>query len=140
MLRRLSRLFSVSLVAKTIHQIYIRYRCLYTQASFLYWRDPNSNLLHRHHLFRPFRLQFSQMYGFQNSICTKAVSVVAIGAGVLAGLSLVLLTILDTYRYHEPHAILITASFLSLGISATCTSFVYFDQTRKSSRYRMLRF
>lgn len=29
---------------------------------------------------------------------------------------------------------------MGLGLSACCTSFVYFDQTRKRSQYRMLRF
>jgi hypothetical protein len=46
-------------------------------------------------------------------------------------LSLILLSILDTYRHNEPHSILLRMCFVGLAISASCTSFVYFDETRK---------
>jgi len=79
------------------------------------------------------------MYNLQDAPYTRTVSALAIFASIVSGLALVLLSILDTYRYHEKHSVLLTVCFLGLGLSACCTSFVYFDQTRKGSQFRRLR-
>jgi hypothetical protein len=81
-----------------------------------------------------------RMYGIQDFTGIKLISVASIASGVVAGCSLILLSILDTYRYHEPHRILLLLYFVGLGLCAFCTTFVYFDQTRKPSPFRKLRF
>ncbi|KAG9245454.1 Frag1/DRAM/Sfk1 [Calycina marina] len=81
----------------------------------------------------------SRMYGLKGSRIAKAVSCLAIIASIVAGVNLIMLSIMDTYRFQEAHRNFLGASFLGLGCSAACTTWVYLDQTRKRSPYRRLR-
>jgi hypothetical protein len=69
----------------------------------------------------------------------KAVSLLAVVASVASGTALVCLSVLDTYRYHERHSVLLKVCFGGLGISAVATSWVYVDQTTRASPFRRLR-
>jgi Frag1/DRAM/Sfk1 family len=81
-----------------------------------------------------------KMYGIKDSRKTKAVSVLSVISGCVASSALVLLSIMDTYRYHEPHATLLLLYFGGLGMCSISTTWVYFDQVWNVSPYRRLRF
>ncbi|CAI6335020.1 unnamed protein product [Periconia digitata] len=80
-----------------------------------------------------------RMYGMKDAIWKQWVSVVAMASGVVAGLGLILLTILDTFRFHEEHAVLLLVTFLGLVSTMVLTTVVYWDQTWKPSPFRSLR-
>ncbi|KAF4536130.1 hypothetical protein DIS24_g8504 [Lasiodiplodia hormozganensis] len=81
-----------------------------------------------------------RMYGIDDLWHRKCLSVVAMISGVVAGAGLVLLGIMDTYRYHQEHHILLLICFSGLALSALTTTIVYFDQTVKPSKFRQLKF
>ena len=60
-------------------------------------------------------------------------------ASVASGAALVALCVLDTYRYHERHSVLLKICFGGLGVSAVGTSWVYRDLVMKASPFRGLR-
>lgn len=80
-----------------------------------------------------------RMYGIRDSRFTKAVSVLSIICGSIAGLSLALLSVLDTWRFPEEHLKTLCSYFLGLGLCALCTGYVYWDQCWRSSPFRNLR-
>lgn len=79
------------------------------------------------------------MYGMQDARFRKIVSYLAVGSGMVASLSLILLTIFDTFHWHAVHGPLLLACFVGLGTSAVCTSIVYFDQAWGQSEYKKLK-
>ncbi|KAK7565507.1 hypothetical protein IWX92DRAFT_410100 [Phyllosticta citricarpa] len=80
-----------------------------------------------------------RMYGIDDFWYKKWTSVLAMVSGVVAGLGLILLAIMDTFRYHEEHRVLLLACFSGLALSALSTTLVYFDQTKRPSPFRLLR-
>ncbi|KAF2108316.1 Frag1/DRAM/Sfk1 [Lophiotrema nucula] len=80
-----------------------------------------------------------RMYGIDDVKWKKTLSAVAMIAGVIAGLGLLLLAIMDTYRFHEEHAVLLLVCFVGLASSMVLTSVVYFDQVWRASPFRRLR-
>lgn len=70
---------------------------------------------------------YSTSGSYLSSPCTKVVSVVLVFASIVAGVSLILDNILDSYNFHEPCQILLMVCFVGLNLSALCTTFVYFD-------------
>jgi hypothetical protein len=46
---------------------------------------------------------------------------------VVAGLALILLAVLDTFRFHQQHAVLLLVCVLDLTIAMGATSVVYFE-------------
>lgn len=79
------------------------------------------------------------MYGIDDLWHRKYASVLAVVAGVVAGVGLIMLAVMDTFRFHEEHLILLLVCFAGLGISALCTTWVYYDQTARPSKFRQLR-
>lgn len=75
----------------------------------------------------------------QDSRAKKMLSVLALVAGLVACISVICLTVLDTYRYHEKHGILLLCTFGGIAISALCTTAVYLDQTVEPSPFKRLR-
>jgi hypothetical protein len=69
----------------------------------------------------------------------KAISLLAVTSSVASGTALVFLSILDTYRYHERHSVLLKICFGGLGISALGTCWVYMDQMMRGSSFKRLR-
>lgn len=80
------------------------------------------------------------MYGIDDLRHKKYISILAMISGVVAGLGLILLAVMDTFRFHQEHHILLLVCFSGLGISALSTTIVYYDQTVKPSKFRQLRF
>jgi hypothetical protein len=80
-----------------------------------------------------------RMYGIDDAQWKKTLSLLAVLSGVVAGLGLILLAIMDTFRFHEEHAILLLVCFLGLATSALLTTVVYWDQMWKPSPFRRLR-
>ncbi|KAF2147233.1 uncharacterized protein K452DRAFT_282223 [Aplosporella prunicola CBS 121167] len=80
-----------------------------------------------------------RMYGIDDVWYKHWTSFVAMLSGVVAGAGLILLGVMDTFRFHEEHRILLLVCFSGLALSALCTTLVYFDQTKKPSRFRLLR-
>lgn len=81
----------------------------------------------------------SHTYALQDSRWRKAVSVVAVVSGLVACGALLLLTIYDTYKFHEVHLKLLLTCFGGLGLSMISTTVVWFDQTWKPSKFERLR-
>ncbi|KAL0257700.1 hypothetical protein SLS55_006863 [Diplodia seriata] len=81
-----------------------------------------------------------RMYGIDDLWHRKCLSVVAMISGVVAGVGLIMLAIMDTFRYHQEHHILLLICFSGLALSALTTTIVYFDQTVRPSKFRELRF
>ena len=65
------------------------------------------------------------MYGIQDVAWKRRTSAVAMVSGVVAGLGLTLLAILDTFRFHGEHAVLLLVCFLGLALSMMLTTLVY---------------
>ncbi|KAK8183510.1 Frag1/DRAM/Sfk1 [Phyllosticta capitalensis] len=80
-----------------------------------------------------------RMYGINDFWYKKWSSVLAMVSGVVAGLGLILLAIMDTFRFHEEHHVLLLVCFSGLAMSSLSTTLVYFDQTKKPSPFRLLR-
>lgn len=80
-----------------------------------------------------------RMYGIQDVPWKIWMSILAMISGVIAGLGLILLAILDTFRFHEEHAVLLLVCFVGLVGSMVLTSVVYFDQCWRPSPFRQLR-
>ena len=59
--------------------------------------------------------------------------------GLVSSLSLLLLPVFDTFRYHKEHALLLFVCFGGLAISSLATCIVWFDQTWKRSKWDGLR-
>lgn len=78
-------------------------------------------------------------YDLHDSNWRKAISVLALFFGTAACLSLFLLTIFDTYRYHVVHRRLLLSCFANLASSAVCTQVVWLDQAWKASSFVRLR-
>ncbi|EXJ77367.1 hypothetical protein A1O3_09593 [Capronia epimyces CBS 606.96] len=71
----------------------------------------------------------SHLYGLvYDAQWKKRTSVLAVIAGLWASLSLLLLTVFDTYRAHDRHVILMLSCLAGLGLSSIATSAVWFDQ------------
>ena len=49
-------------------------------------------------------------------------------SGVVAGIALILLAVMDTFRYHEEHAVLLLVCFLGLGGSAWGSLVVFWGE------------
>lgn len=80
-----------------------------------------------------------RMYGIDDRPWKKGASLVAMGAGVVAGLGLILLAVMDTFRFHEEHAVLLLVCFVGLALSMVLTTVVYWDQAWRPSPFRRLR-
>jgi hypothetical protein len=71
----------------------------------------------------------ARVYGLTSDVkWKKTLSVVAAVSGIVAGIGLTLLTILDTFRFHEEHAVLLLVCFVGLVLSMVSTAVVYWDQ------------
>lgn len=81
-----------------------------------------------------------RMYGIDDIWFKKHISILAMVSGVVAGAGLILLAVMDTFRFHQEHHILLLICFSGLGLSALSTTVVYYDQTVKPSKFRELRF
>ncbi|KAJ9632826.1 hypothetical protein H2204_007556 [Knufia peltigerae] len=68
----------------------------------------------------------------------KTISGLALVSGLWAAVSLLLLTVFDTYRAHERHQYLLLSCLGGLGISMLTTSTVWFDQTWKVTQWKGL--
>ncbi|KAF2457416.1 Frag1/DRAM/Sfk1 [Lineolata rhizophorae] len=79
------------------------------------------------------------MYGIYDVRWKLWLSILSVIAGIVASSGLVLLGIMDTFRHHEEHNILLKICFGGLSVCAICTSIVYWDQTKKPSPFRRLR-
>lgn len=80
------------------------------------------------------------MYGLVADVkWKKTLSFVSALSGIVAGVGLILLTILDTFRFHEEHAVLLLVCFVGLVLSMVSTTVVYWDQCFWPSPYRGLR-
>ena len=79
------------------------------------------------------------MYFIKDVFWTKIASALSVVSGCTAGFCLILVSILDTYRYNDAHSVLLMLLFLGLALTAILTTFVYFDQMRKRSPYKRLR-
>ncbi|KAF1979617.1 hypothetical protein BU23DRAFT_496338 [Bimuria novae-zelandiae CBS 107.79] len=81
-----------------------------------------------------------RLYGLEgDALWKKTASIMAMCSGIVAGLGLILLAILDTFRFHEEHAVLLLVCFLGLVSSMVLTTVVYWDQARTPSPFRRLR-
>ena len=80
-----------------------------------------------------------RMYAIQDSRLTKTISILSVISGVVAGIALSVLSILDTFRFHEEHLISLLTYFMGLGLCALCTGYVYWDQCWLASPFRNLR-
>lgn len=80
-----------------------------------------------------------RMFGMKDERGKKTFSVLAMFSGIIAGVGLILQAILDTYRFHPAHAILLLVCLVGITGSMIFTSVVYFDQVRKPSPFRRLR-
>ncbi|EXJ82131.1 hypothetical protein A1O1_08200 [Capronia coronata CBS 617.96] len=82
----------------------------------------------------------SHLYGLvEDAKWKKSTSVFAMLCGLWASLSLLLLTIYDTYHAADRHRILLLSCFAGLGITLITTGVVWFDQTWGPSRLEGLR-
>lgn len=79
------------------------------------------------------------MYGIEDSVWKKRGSILAMSSGVVAGLGLILLAVLDTFRFHQEHAVLLLVVFGGLVVSMVATMVVWWDQTWWASPFRRLR-
>lgn len=79
------------------------------------------------------------MYGIDDVIWKKWMSVFAMCSGVVAGLGLILLAVMDTFRFHEEHAVLLLICFVGLVLSMVFTTVVYWDQAWRPSPFGRLR-
>ena len=68
------------------------------------------------------------IYGIKESSFTRGVSVLSVISGCVAGASLFLLGVMDTYRYHEEHTIFLASYFSGLVACAVGTCVVYWEQ------------
>lgn len=81
-----------------------------------------------------------RMYGLvDDALWKKGSSIIAMCSGVVAGLGLLLLAVLDTFRFHEEHAVLLLVCFIGLVVSMVLTTVVYLDQVWRPSMFRGLR-
>ncbi|KAF2807822.1 uncharacterized protein BDZ99DRAFT_464732 [Mytilinidion resinicola] len=80
-----------------------------------------------------------RVYGIADVRWKKALSIFAMVCGIIAGLGLVLLGIMDTARYRIAHQYLLLACLLGIAGSAVSTTVVYWDQVWKPSPFRNLR-
>lgn len=80
-----------------------------------------------------------RMYGIDDVRWKKGLSLFAMISGAVAGLGLILLAVIDTFRFHEEHAVLLLVRFIGLTPSAVATTIVYFDQAWNPSTFRRLR-
>lgn len=62
------------------------------------------------------------MYGIEDEAWKKAASFIAVMSGCAAGLGLILLAIMDTFRYQEEHDILLLVCLIGIVGSMVCTS------------------
>ncbi|KAF2653418.1 hypothetical protein K491DRAFT_694710 [Lophiostoma macrostomum CBS 122681] len=79
------------------------------------------------------------MYGIKDASWKIYASFLAMFAGVVAGLALILLAVMDTFRFHEEHAVLLLVCFVGLVVSMVSTTAVYWDQAWVPSPFRRLR-
>ncbi|KAF2445450.1 hypothetical protein P171DRAFT_520236 [Karstenula rhodostoma CBS 690.94] len=81
-----------------------------------------------------------RMYSFfDDAAWKKTASVAATCAGVVAGIGLVLLAVLDTFRFHAEHAVLLLVCFVGLAGSMVLTTVVWWEQAWKPTPFRGLR-
>lgn len=70
---------------------------------------------------------------------TRICSDVSVFFIVVAGLSLIIISIFDRYRHHLMHMSLLSTMLLSTLISAVCITVVYYEEMKSSSTDRLLR-
>ena len=76
----------------------------------------------------------------QDSNTKRILSAIALFGGVVASIACILMTILDTDRFHSIHTTLLLLTFAGIAVSAILTVVVYFDQTfTESARYPALK-
>lgn len=82
-----------------------------------------------------------RMYGscIKDASLNLYTSYAAMASGVVAGVALILLAVLDTFRFHEEHRILLLVCFVGLVCSMVGTTVVYWDQCWWPSPFRRLR-
>ncbi|KAF2835015.1 hypothetical protein M501DRAFT_477228 [Patellaria atrata CBS 101060] len=80
-----------------------------------------------------------RMYGIDDARWKKTISLTSVMAGTIAGISLSLLSAMDTFRYHKKHRILLMICFGGLFVTCLCTAVVYFDQILTPSPFKRLR-
>jgi hypothetical protein len=82
----------------------------------------------------------ARFYGLtDDSAWRKGTSILGLLGGLWSSMSLLLLTIFDTYRAHDRHEILMLSCFGGLTLAALTTAIVWFDQTWKQSEWEGLR-
>jgi hypothetical protein len=79
------------------------------------------------------------MYGIRDAPWKIYASYLAMFSGVIAGFALILLAVMDTFRFHQEHAILLLVCFVGLVVSMVVTTVVYWDQAWWPSPVRRLR-
>ncbi|KAF2639979.1 hypothetical protein P280DRAFT_24384 [Massarina eburnea CBS 473.64] len=79
------------------------------------------------------------MYGIRDVAWKARTSVAAMLSGVVAGLGLTLVAVLDTFRFHRAHAVLLLVCLVGLALSMVLTTVVYWDQAWSPSPFRRLR-
>ncbi|KAF1963239.1 hypothetical protein CC80DRAFT_294 [Byssothecium circinans] len=79
------------------------------------------------------------MYGIEDVAWKRWTSTMAMLSGVVAGLGLTLLAVLDTFRFHTEHAVLLLVCLIGLSLSMVLTTVVYWDQAWKPTPFRRLR-
>ena len=77
-------------------------------------------------------------FGHQDSSVTKTASWAAVLSSIVAGVSLVTLTVLDTYRFPLAHIVVMTWCFLSLDITSYCLTYVWWDEMSHETPFKTL--
>ncbi|KAL8858876.1 MAG: hypothetical protein Q9178_004554 [Gyalolechia marmorata] len=76
---------------------------------------------------------------FEDPQWKRALSALALIAGVAAGIACACLTISDTRWAPDVHGPMLSITFLGIAISASCTEIVYSEQMHISTNYQILR-
>lgn len=75
----------------------------------------------------------------RDSPMTKTVSWVAVLTSVIAGVCLVTLTILDTYRFPQAHIVVMSWCFLALDVTSYALTYVWLHEMGHESPYKTLK-
>lgn len=82
----------------------------------------------------------AKFYGLtDDAIWRKTASGIAMACGLVASISLFLLAMIDTFRFHREHLLLLLVCFGGLLFSSLATSLVWFEQAWKPSGWHDLR-
>lgn len=63
-------------------------------------------------------------------------SMISVFAGLVAGVSLIIMAILDTFRFHETHKLLLLMYFCGIGLCSVLMTVVWADQMFAPGRLR----